>query len=323
MPASVPALYHPTLAVHDLEAARDWFRRVFNRPPLRWEETLDLNTLNPEYPVNYSFFAFICDIHWVFLCPALHAQGALKGQARYQHKPEGMIGLGWYANDAVAMFAKLGAHGIRSHNQRGERITAQQPPTSSFLPDVFTGFTEPEDTGIRYEFQETGRRHWAKYSEKADLRLRPDWRGPELDPEDPLGLLLTSHHTIVTADLGRAFKLYTQILEGEEIQPIADVEAGRRSTFVRLADTILEFQVPLPGTELWTRVSEGEDYYQGVTYLVVNTDNVNAHLDDAGIPYIVGADGETIIPSASGFGVQWRFVWSLPYCKEARRPPAF
>src|ERR671918_798807 len=92
VPARIPALYHPTIAVGDLDAARDWFRRVFARRPLRWEETLDLDLLEPDYPVNYSFFAFVADIHWVFLCPALHARGAFSGQTRYKDVPDGMIG---------------------------------------------------------------------------------------------------------------------------------------------------------------------------------------------------------------------------------------
>ncbi|MBD1600551.1 VOC family protein [Pseudomonas typographi] len=317
MPARVAALYHPTVGVHDLDAARDWFRRVFNRAPLRWEETLDLAALNPDYPVNYSFFAFICDVHWVFLCPSLHAQGALKGQTRYQDKPEGMIGLGWYTDDAVGMFARLAEHGIRSHDQRGERITSQKPPTSSFLPDVFTGFTEPEDTGIRYEFQQTGQRHWAKYSEKADLRLRSDWRGPVLEADDPLGLLLTSHHTIVTADLPRAARLYTEILEGEPIATSVDPVTGAQSTYIRLADTLLEFLTPVADTALWARVAQGEDYYLGLTYLVNDTQAVGAHLDSVGVQYDTGRDGEVIIPPAAGFGVQWRFVQSLPYPAQA------
>ena len=107
-PTFVPALYHPTIAVNDLDAARDWFRRVFGLRPLRWEETLDLSLLKPDYPTNYSFFAFISDIHWVFLCPPLHARGSLTGQTRYKDVPDGMIGLGWYTNDAEGVFAQEG-----------------------------------------------------------------------------------------------------------------------------------------------------------------------------------------------------------------------
>lgn len=320
--ASVPALYHPTIAVNDLDAAREWFRRVFHRDPLRWEETLSLELLEPDYPTNYSFFAFITDIHWVFLCPSLHAAGSLSGQTRYKNAQDGMIGLGWYTDDAVELFQRLDDAGIRAHDQQGRRITSARPPVSSFASDILTGFTEPEDTGIRYEFQETGRRHWAKYAEQADPRLRPEWNGPELDPEDPLGILLTSHHTVFTEDPARALRLYTEILDGEVIEATAQPTSGATSTFVRLADTVLEFAVPDPGGAMAERVAGGKDLYAGVTMQVADVDAARKHLLTAEIS-VVDGDGWVEIPPEDGFGATWRFAAALPYDAAARRLPSF
>lgn len=315
MPVSVPALYHPTIAVSDLDAARDWFRRVFARRPLRWEETLDLELLEPDYPVNYSFFAFVADIHWVFLCPALHARGSLAGQTRYKNVPDGMIGLGWYTDDAVELFGRLAAAGIRSHDQQGRLITSAAPPRSSFASDILTGFTEPADTGIRYEFQETGKRHWAKYAQQADPRLRADWAGPVPDPADPLGLRYTSHHTVVTRDPDRVLRLYTRLLEGEVVGEGTNAELGAASTFVRLGDTVLEIAVPeRPGPE----TADGTDHYRGVTYVVGDRARVRAHLTAVGVAAEETA-GATVIRPEAGFGAEWRFTEEPPYPEAARR----
>jgi catechol 2,3-dioxygenase-like lactoylglutathione lyase family enzyme len=315
VPARVPALYHPTIAVGDLDAARDWFRRVFARRPLRWEETLDLDLLEPDYPVNYSFFAFVADIHWVFLCPALHARGALSGQTRYKDVPDGMIGLGWYTDDAVELFGRLAAAGIRSHDQQGRLITAAAPPRSSFAADVLTGFTEPADTGIRYEFQQTGRRHWAKYGQEADPRLRADWSGPAPDPADPLGLRYTSHHTVVTRDPARVLRLFTELLEGEVVGTGENAELGAASTFVRLGDTVLEIAVPArPGPE----TAVGIDHYRGVTYVVGERARVREHLAAVGVRTEETADA-TVIRPEHGFGATWRFAEEPPYPADARR----
>jgi catechol 2,3-dioxygenase-like lactoylglutathione lyase family enzyme len=321
--ASVPALYHPTVAVNDLEAARDWFRRVFNRKPLRWEETLDLALLEPDYPTNYSFFAFVADTHWVFLCPALHAQGSLRGQGRYRDVPDGMIGLGWYTDDAVGLFARLAEAGIRSIDQQGRIIAAGDAPVSSFARDVYTGFTEPADTGIRYEFQETGRRHWEAYSREADPRLRPDWEGPKLDPNDPLGILLTSHHTVVTADLERVMRLYVELLGGEVVARSRNEEVAGMSTFVRLADAVMEFAVPDPASPFSDRVAGGKDLYTGVTLKVREIGVVRDHLAAVGVAAEERYAGVVSIPPHAGFGVEWRFVAELPYPETARRAPAF
>ncbi len=321
-PSFVPALYHPTIAVNDLDAARDWFRRVFGLKPLRWEETLDLGLLKPDYPTNYSFFAFVSDIHWVFLCPPLHARGSLTGQTRYKDVPDGMIGLGWYTNDAEGVFSLLSEAGIRSHDQQGARITAEKPPVSSFAGDILTGFTEPEDTGIRYEFQQTGRRHWEKYSREADLRLRPDWNGPVLRPEDPLGLRATSHHTIATDDPARALRLYVELLGGTAIATGRNEDLAAQSTFVRLADTILEFAVPDRDTALAGRIAGGKDSYLGVSYLVESVDRVRSHLRSVGLAPQEIAGGVEIAP-AEGFGAEWRFIEVAPYPLEERRLPDF
>src|SRR5919112_1877391 len=181
-PPAVTALYHPTLGVHDLEAARLWFRRVFHLPDLRWEDTLDLSLLEPDYPVNYSFFMFIKDFHFVVLCPELHARGALAGQSRYRGVPEGMIGIGWYTDDAVALFDRLAQYGFPAHDQKGREITPENPPVSSIAPDILVGFTFPEQAGMRHEFEELGERHREFYSRKADPRLRPGWVRPATDP---------------------------------------------------------------------------------------------------------------------------------------------
>jgi catechol 2,3-dioxygenase-like lactoylglutathione lyase family enzyme len=316
--ATVPALYHPTIAVNDLDVAREWFRRVFHRTPLRWEQTLNLEYLEPDYPVNYSFFAFISDVHWVFLCPPLHARGSLSGQTRYKDVPDGMIGLGWYTDGAVELFERLAAAGIRSHDQQGGLITSEAPPVSSYATDIYTGFTEPTDTGIRYEFQETGRRHWAAYSREADPRLRPDWSGPRLDPDDPLGILLTSHHTIITRQPERAVRLYTELLDGEVVAESRNEEIGARSTFVRLADTVLEFADPDPESRFFDRVADGNDLYQGVTFQVAEVAAAHAHLQAAGVAPVMTRGGGTTITPEHGFGAAWRFVQELPYPKGVR-----
>ena len=180
---------------------------------------------------------------------------------------------------------------------------------------MLTGFTEPADTGIRYEFQQTGRRHWAKYGQHADPRLRADWAGPVPDPADPLGLHYTSHHTVVTRDPARVLRLYTELLEGETIGTGENAELGAASTFVRLGDTVLEIAVPAqPGPE----TADGLDYYRGVTYVVGERARVSAHLAAVGVPTEETADA-TVIRPEHGFGAVWRFVEEPPYPAEERR----
>ncbi|MFA3878673.1 VOC family protein [Streptomyces sp. MMCC 100] len=309
----VPAIYHPTLGVHDLEAARSWFSRVFELPTLRWEDTLDLAQLEPDYPVNYSFFMFIKDFHFVVLCPELHARGALAGQSRYRGVPDGMIGIGWYTDDAVAMFDRLARFGFPAHDQRGRTIGADNPPVSSIAKDILVGFTFPEQAGMRHEFEELGHRHHEFYSRRADPRLRPGWTRPGVATDDPLRIVRSSHHTIVTTDLARALRLYVDASGGTVLAERLNRELAATSTFVALGDSVVEFAVPDPGSPLLATVADGQDHYTEISLQVADLDTVDTHLRSVGLtPQRLGDDVVTIEPGEA-FGVRWRFIAELPY----------
>lgn len=309
---TVTAMYHPTLGVHDLEVAREWFRRVFDRPDFRWEDTLDPDLLDPEYPRNYSFFFFIKDLHYVVLCPELHARGALRGQTRYQDVPEGMIGVGWYADDAVGMFQRLAEHGFPGHDQKGRRITVDDPPVSPMASDILVGFTDPEPAGYRHEFVQIGGRHLEYYARRADPRLRPGWALPPVDPADPLGIVRTSHHTFLTADLGRALRLYVNAAGGRVLSRRRNADLQADSTFVALGDSVVEFTVPDVGSPAAQLVADRLDHYHGITLQVADPDAVQAHLRNVGVPGHRVDSGTVTIEPADAFGMQWRFVTQRP-----------
>lgn len=309
----VTALYHPTLAVHDLEAAREWFTRVFAQPDFRWEDTLDPDLLEPDYPRNYSFFYFIKDMHFVVLCPQLHARGALEGQTRYRDVPEGMIGVGWYTNGAAEFFDRLADHGFSGHDQRGQSILAGTPPLSPMARDIYVGFTDPGPAGYRHEFVELGDRHVEYYSRRADPRLRPGWTRPAVDPTDPLGIVRTSHHTFVTGDLDRATRLYVTAAGGSIVRRGRNSALQGDSMFVALGDTVVEFTVPDAGSPVADRVVSGLDHYLGITLQVEDVEAARAHLREVGVQTGHDSTAALTIEPEHAFGMQWRFVTALPY----------
>lgn len=300
---TVPAIYHPTLGVSDLEAARDWFMKVFRLPTFRWADTLDLSALEPGYPTDYSFFMFIKDMHFVVLCPTLHARGSLKGQTRYHGVPDGMIGIGWYTDDAVATFERLAELGFPAHDQQGITITSDHKPISSIASDILVGFTDPERAGMRHEFEELGEAHHERYSRLADPRLRPDWVKPPLDPNDPLGVIRSSHHTIATADLDRALRLYVDGAGGRVIARRSDASEGE-SVYVALGDAVVEFV---------HRADQGStDFYGSVTLQVADLDKVAGHLHHVGLTPVRTPEAVSIGPHEA-FGMRWRFVLQRPW----------
>lgn len=308
----VTAIYHPTLAVHDLETAREWFTRVFARPAFRWEDTLDPALLDPAYPRNYSFFFFIKDLHFVVLCPELHATGALAGQTRYRDVPEGMIGIGWYTDDAVAMFERLAEFGFTAHDQKGRAITPDNPPVSPMAPDIHVGFTDPGPAGYRHEFVWLAERHREFYARQADPRLRAGWTLPEVAANDPLRIVRTSHHTFLTSDADRATHLYVDAAGGRVVGGERNPELEADSTFIRLGDTIIEFAVPDAGTPYHGQVASGTDIYTGVTIQVDDLDAAELHLRSVGVARSRPSPDVVAIEPADAFGMQWRFTTATP-----------
>lgn len=308
----VTMLYHPTLAVRDLEVAREWFTRVFARRDVRWEDAFDVSLLNPSYTLNYSFFAFVTDFHFVVISPSLHSTGALAGQDRYRDVPEGMVGIGWYADEVIDVYARLAEHGFPAHDQKQLKITPSHPPVSAFAPDVMVGFTYPEQAGMRHEFVEVAPRHTLAYSKHADPRLRQGWESAR-DPRDPLTIERSSHHTIVTADLGRALRLYRDCLGGEVIDAVYNVELDADGTFIRLADAVIEFALPRAGSAANNLVREGTDHYQGISLVIGEQAAAEQHLRAVGCE-AVRVDASTLrIDPEEAFGMQWRFIAAPPY----------
>lgn len=302
-------MFHPTLAVPDLEEARSWFERVFHRPSVRWEERYDLTKINTDYPVNYSFFVHIADVVMDALCPALFRSGALSAQDRYRNVTQGMTGLGWWTNDVGHVVDRLSAMGIRCHDQANQPITGGRPAPSAMAPDIFLAFTMPEDAGFRYEFFELGERHRAFYSVKGDPRLRPDWTLPPPADDDPLQVIRGLHHTFLTLQIDRALHLYVEALGGSVRSEQYNAELDSDSVFVDFAGSELEFATPRRASVGAHGLGADRDRYYGITFEVRDLSLVAEHLTRMGITPRRGDDSLSIAPD-DGLGTEWRFVAS-------------
>jgi catechol 2,3-dioxygenase-like lactoylglutathione lyase family enzyme len=313
MTPAVSMMFHPTLAVSDLERAREWFRAVFRCPDVRWEERYDLSLLNPGYPTNYSFFMMVADVLLDALCPSMHATGDLNEQRRYDPSRQRPIGLGWYTDDATGMAARLGTFGIKCHDQMGQRVIGERKPESAMAPDILICFTEPEGAGLRYEFFQLGERHRPFYSRRGDPRLRPGWSLPQVSPDDPLAIERASHHTILTVRPDRAIRLHVDVLGGSVIAKTWNSAMQSDSTYIRLAGSVFELAVPRGHSPYRAKLTGIEDVYYGITFKVADLDLARSHLESTGCHPHREADDAIVVEPTHGMGVQWRFVTTPPY----------
>jgi catechol 2,3-dioxygenase-like lactoylglutathione lyase family enzyme len=306
----ISRIFHSTQAVEDLEAAREWYRRIFGRRDFRWEDALDLSTLDPSYPTNYSFFGFIGDLPHHFLCPSLHSTGSLQNQTRFEGVKDGMIGIGWYGDNPAATFEKLALLGFRSHRQDGEIIGPDTPPISSFDQNIQVGFTLPDDAGMRHEIA-SYRPRTGPLAQAVDPRTDPTWIPGRVDPADPLGIIGTSHHTIATNHIDRILRLYVDGFGAAVVGHGMNEELEGASTIVDLAGTRMEFVALSGNTQLRREMGE-TDRYLSVTFTVADKATAANHLKAEGINVLESFSDQAIaIPAAEGMGVEWRFIESV------------
>jgi catechol 2,3-dioxygenase-like lactoylglutathione lyase family enzyme len=299
-------MFHPTLIVDDLEEAARWFRKVFGRTEVRWEEKWDLSLLNPDYPINYSYFFVIGDVSLDVLAPSLLVLPGDR-KAVYPHG-QGLVDIAWYTDDIEHLARQLERNGFRTRDQEGNLIHDGIVPDSSLVADCPMIWSLPEDTGLTYEYYHLAERHRPKYARRADPRLAPDWKPGTVDPADPLGVVNCVHHTVLTEQPERAVRLF-KVLGGDTGPARHDSLLDADVVPVSYAGSVVEFTTPrgAPVLDVLTGEPTHADQYLGITFEVVDLDAVEGHLESQGIGLMRAGD-ELVTDPRTSFGARWGFV---------------
>ena len=307
MSYQVPMMFHPTLIVDDLPQATEWFQRVFGRRGIRWEEKYDFSKINAGYPTEYSIFIHLGDVVLDVLSPKLLTLP--EGKEALYPQGEGLVDIAWYAEDAREVARHLVSHGVRVRDQEGALVEGGVLPVSNLADDCYILWTLPEDTGLTYEFLEMGEQHRGFYSRVGDPRLDPAWSLPPVNASDPLGVVRHLHHTILTPDLERAERLYTEVFQGKVRRRGRDEAWDADSVLIEFADSVLQFARPRSGTvtDHFTGEPASGDSYVGMTFQVVDVDKVARHLAQQGVSYERTNGSLSTMPPET-MGVRWTFT---------------
>jgi catechol 2,3-dioxygenase-like lactoylglutathione lyase family enzyme len=302
-------MFHPTLVVEDLEETSQWFGRVFGRKEVRWEEKWDLSLLNPTYPVNYSYFFVMGDVAIDALCPRLLVLPG--GRTAIYPAGEGLVDIAWYDDDVSGIARILEKNGFRTRDQEGVIIHDGDVPPANTVWDCPMIWTLPEDSGLTYEFYHLAERHRARYARRAAPFLDRDWVPDQVADDDPLGVLGSAHHTILTHDRQRALRFYS-VVGGQELGDGYDERLDAEVSYVAYAQSVLKFATPRNGriNDVLTGEPSTQDQYEGITFRVVDVEKVAAHLDEQQVPYVRHDTGIHTVPGGSK-GVAWGFVPDL------------
>jgi hypothetical protein len=135
-----------------------------------------------------------------------------------------------------------------------------------------------------------------------------------VSPDDPLGIECCSHHTVLTSESERALRLAVEVLGGRVIHEGRNDVLATRSTYVALADGVLEYAQPLedgsPAMEDWQR-NAPEDTYHSLTWRVRDLASVAHRLSASGVGLRVRTDRVIVTNPDDSLGIPWGFTTTL------------
>lgn len=306
----VTMMFHPTSTVDDLELAREWYLRVFGRRGITWEERWDFSKMKPDYPKDYSFLVHLGDVNFDVLSPSVIL--AKTGHEPMYPKGEGLADMAWYAEQVPALARKILGGGFRIIDQAREQLVdgpdLEAQLESSLTSDSDLFWVDGSDAGIPYEFFDLGQEHREFYSRIGDPRLNPSWVLPPTEESDPLGVIRSSHHTVVTGAASRGVELYVDVLGGIVVDQRESERWQGESTFVSFAESVIEFVRLREGAPQDPRTGQDAagDIYAGITLQVQDIEKVRRHLAEQGLTLAPADRGIRTLP-AETFGVEWGF----------------
>jgi catechol 2,3-dioxygenase-like lactoylglutathione lyase family enzyme len=197
--------------------------------------------------------------------------------------------IAWYVDDIEPFTALLLGHGVRLVGLTGRPVTDPAGATAIW--------THPADTGALLEFCPSGF--------AADPRLQPGWTtGPWR--QHPLGLLRTSHITVLFDDAADGHRVYGEILGGRLLHTDTADPAVGRVYYAIGEDTIVEIATPADDASREGRdLAAAGNAFHAVTFRTADLERATAFLTAHGVATTPTSDHDVHLdlPSAHGLNL--------------------
>ena len=295
--------YHSTVFVPSLDEATSFFGRVFGRQSVLLADYLPGGKdrgLKYNYPRDYATFTPIAEVQLECVDPTLML---IDGSQTFESVTEPHLGsLAWFVDGVEDLWTELRRRGLRGTDMSDRIYEGADPPLDvSSTPIIFT---LPDETGLSYEF--------CVYMPHRDPRGDPPVHATV--PVDPLGIECCSHHTVLTDRKDRVLPLLVDVLGGRIVHEGRNDLLATDSTFVALADGVIELGRPLetgsPAMEDWQRHAPQDSYY-ALTWKVRDLAQAVSHLEAAGVSVDAPTRTAVVTHPAETLGVAWGFSSEL------------
>jgi hypothetical protein len=303
LPYTVKHHYHSTLFVPSLDEATEFFDRVFGRESKVLGDYLrgaSDRGAKYNYPSDYATFTPIAEVQLECVDPTLLV---IDGAQTFEDVTEPHLGsLAWFVDGIEDLWTELRRRDLRGTDMSDRVHDGEDPPLDvSSTPIIFT---LPAETGLSYEF--------CVYLPHRDPRGDPPVHATVAF--DPLGIECCSHHTVLTDQKERALSLLVEVLGGRIVHEGRNDLLATQSTFVALADGVIELGQPLeegsPAMQDWQRHAP-DDAYHALTWKVRDLHQAASHLEASGVGVRARTDTAIVTDPADTLGVAWGFSSEL------------
>jgi catechol 2,3-dioxygenase-like lactoylglutathione lyase family enzyme len=210
--------------------------------------------------------------------------------------------IAWYTDDAGDLWQRCTDNGVRVYVEGGV-LTDKRPPANSSI------MTHPKDTIAQLEFMEPS------VIADRDPRLKPDWDPGWWVTSHPLGLQRLAYTTVLTRDLGRAKRVYVDILGGVLLHENTSELTGTVNAYVRMGEsTIVELATPQrDGTIAAADQAANGEIHHAAAFKVVDLAQAERYLTSKGLK-VVDRDSATLVTDpATTHGAAFRWTtWTVP-----------
>jgi catechol 2,3-dioxygenase-like lactoylglutathione lyase family enzyme len=273
-------LFHLAHIVEDLDATDRLYDEIFScqRYYRRYETAAR----------REASLLIVCDQCMEPIAPSTDPADASTPLGRFKTRFGNRIhSIAWYVDDIESFTARLLGHGVRLVGLTGRPVTDPAKATAIW--------THPADTGALLEFCPSGF--------AADPRLEPGWTTTRWR-DHPLGLLRTSHVTVLFGDAAAGQRVYGDILGGRLLHTDHADPAVARSFYAIGEDTVIEVAAPSDAS-----TPEGQDReaagnaVHSVTFSTADLDRATGFLTDNGVPTTRASEHDLHLDLASSHGL--------------------
>jgi catechol 2,3-dioxygenase-like lactoylglutathione lyase family enzyme len=297
----VGELFHVVHVVDDLDAAEDWYDRVFDPTYMfrRHESPIDHRTAS---------LLLIADFAPEPMTPYDNTAGKNGTIGKFKRRFGARFhSLAFYCDSVAEAYERFRTAGVSVYGDGGATLTS--------APDRGGIYTHPRETFGMIELMEPriagqgGSSVGDVLGDSYDPRLRGDY-DPARWENHSLGIVGLSHLTVLTSDPAAAESLYVALLDAEPVDKHQPSWFAGHARAVKVGrSTTVEFAAPRSGSAAASSLERDGAFVWSAAFAVRDLDRARTHLREMGCATYEA--GDTLgITQESAFGANYMFVRS-------------